>query len=127
MSPSQSPENLPPENPPPETGTPNLAHQQWVSRAYGFAAACLFALALVEAFGVATPLLRTLLMLGIAASGTVAWVMQAKRVCPKCGKLYGYAIRIVNANVCRYCGADFPKWMPGQDDSPANQERKEKD
>ncbi len=122
MSPSKSPEN-----PVPEVSVSDVRYQQWVSRAYGFAAACLFALAIIEVADVATPLLRTLLMLGIAASGTVAWVMQAKRVCPKCGKLYGYGIRIVNANVCRYCGADFPKWMPGQDDKPANKERKEKD
>lgn len=104
-------------NPIPDVDTSNVRYQRWVSRAYAFAAACLFGLAIVEAFGMATPFLRTLLMVGIGASGTVAWIMQVKRKCPKCGQLYGYAIRIVNANVCRYCGTDFPKWMPGQDHS----------
>ena len=105
-----------PKGPVPKVNQSNIRYQKWVSRTYAFAAACLFGLAIVEVFGMATPLVRTLLMIGIGASGTVAWVMQAKRECPKCGRLYGYAIRIVNANVCRYCGTDFPKWMPGQDD-----------
>ena len=108
--------------PVPEVSEANLRHQRWVSRAYAFAGACLFALAIAEISDHATPVLRTLLMLGIAASGTVAWVMQAKRECPKCGRLYGYGIRIVNANVCRYCGEDFPKWMPGQEDRKPGQE-----
>lgn len=91
----------------------NVRFQRWVTRAYGFAATCLFALAIAEFFDVATPLLRTLLMLGIGAAGTAAWVMQAKRKCPECGHLYGYHFRIVNANMCVKCGAEFPKWRPG--------------
>ncbi|GAB4229820.1 MAG: hypothetical protein Kow0032_11240 [Methyloligellaceae bacterium] len=93
-------------------------YQKWVSRAYAFAGLCLAALAVVEATDTATPLVRTLLMLGIGAAGTAAWVMQAKRVCPKCGTLYGYHFRIVNANVCRRCGAEFPRWRPGEKDQP---------
>ncbi|MEM8744135.1 MAG: hypothetical protein AAGF14_05820 [Pseudomonadota bacterium] len=104
------------QSPVPEISPSNARHQKWVSRAYGFAAACLFGLAVAEVSGMATTLVRTLAMIGIGASGTVAWVMQAKRECPNCGRLYGYAIRIVNANVCRYCGTEFPKWMPGQED-----------
>lgn len=103
----------------PEISTFNARYQMWVSRAYGFAAACLFGLALAEFAGAATPLLRTLLMLGILAAGTAAWVMQAKRVCSKCGRMYGYQIRIVNANVCNKCGAEFPPWRPGMDDGSA--------
>lgn len=91
-------------------------YQKWVSRVYGLAALCLLVLALGEAFGFATPLLRTVTMVGIVLAGTAAWVMQAKRVCPNCGELYGYAIRIVNANICRKCGADFPKWRPGMEE-----------
>lgn len=111
-----------PKGPVPEVTKANIQHQKWVSRAYAFAGACLFALAIAEVSGHATPLLRTLLMLGIAASGTVAWIMQAKRKCPECGQLYGYGIRIVNANVCRHCGADFPKWMPGQEPRQPDQQ-----
>lgn len=96
---------------PPET----ILWQKWVSRAYAFAAACLFALALAEFAGVATPLRRTLLMLGILAAGTAAWVMQAKRRCPECGHLYGYHFRFVKANVCIKCGAEYPPWVPGMD------------
>ena len=113
-----------PKGPVPEVTNANIRHQKWVSRAYAFAGACLFALAISEVSGYATPVLRTLLMLGIGASGTVAWAMQAKRTCPKCGRLYGYNIRIVNANVCTYCGADFPKWMPGhEDDDPGARQK----
>lgn len=92
----------------------DLGYQKWVSRIYGFAAFCLAALAIVEVTGIATPFIQTLLMLGIAGAGTIAWVLQAKRACPNCGVLYGYHFRIVKANMCHKCGAEFPKWRPGQ-------------
>ncbi len=91
-------------------------HQRWISRAYAFAAACLFALALVEFFDYATPQIQTLLMLGIMLAGTAAWVMQAKRKCHNCGQLYGYHFRLVKANMCHKCGAEYPKWRPGLED-----------
>ena len=101
--------------------TPGQARRQrWISRAYGFAAFCLAALAVLELTDRATPLLQTLLMLGIGAAGTAAWAMQAQRKCPNCGKPYGYGIRIVNVSTCRHCGAEFPKWRPGQDDDAAH-------
>lgn len=87
--------------------------QRWISRSYAFAAACLFALALVEFFDAATPQIQTLLMLGIMIAGTAAWVMQAKRKCHNCGQLYGYHFRLVKANMCHKCGAEYPKWRPG--------------
>lgn len=90
--------------------------QRWVSRAYGFAGVCLGLLALAEAFGFASTILRTVTMIGIFIAGTAAWIMQAKRLCPKCGALYGYAIRIVHANKCTKCGADLPKWRPGMEE-----------
>ncbi len=96
-------------------------YEKWVSRAYGMAGLCLGLLAVAEAFGFASTPLRTLTMVGIFIAGTAAWVMQAKRVCPKCGALYGYAIRIVNANICGKCGADFPKWSPGMEEGDTNQ------
>lgn len=99
-----------------ENAATNVRYQMWVSRAYGFAAACLFALALAEFAGAATPLLRTILMSGILVAGTAAWIMQAKRICSKCGHMYGYQIRIVNANVCNKCGAEFPPWRPGMNE-----------
>lgn len=109
----------------PEVSASNARYQRWVSRAYAFAAACLFGLAMAEFAGVATPLLRTLLMLGILAAGTAAWVMQAKRICAQCGHPYGYHFRIVNANICTKCGAEFPPWRPGLDEATpdSNQER----
>lgn len=91
-------------------------YQNWVSRAYGFAGLCLGLLAVSEALGFASTPLRAVTMVGIVIAGTAAWVMQAKRRCPNCGHLYGYAIRIVNANICRKCGADFPTWRPGVED-----------
>ena len=90
--------------------------QRWVSWAYSFAAACLFALALAEFTNYATPQIRLLLMLGIMIAGTVAWVMEAKRKCPNCGQLYGYHFRLVRSNICRKCGAEYPKWRPGIDE-----------
>ncbi len=94
----------------------DIHFQRWTSRAYGFAGVCLFALASAEFFGFSTPELRSVLMLGILAVGTASWVLQAKRKCSNCGRLYGYHLRIVNANKCRRCGFEFPKWRPGADD-----------
>lgn len=102
----------------PEVSQRTVRYQKWVSRTYGLAAACLFLLAIAEFAGAATPLLRTVLMLGILAAGTAAWVMQAKRVCGKCGHPYGYHFRLVKANVCAKCGEEFPPWRPGMDDVP---------
>ena len=98
----------------PEVSPSDARYEMWVTRAYGFAAFCLAALAVVEITGNATPFVRTLLMLGIVLAGTASWVLQAKRKCPQCGVLYGYHFRIVNANKCHKCGADFPRWWPGQ-------------
>jgi len=100
----------------PEVTRRTARYQKWVSRTYGLAAACLFLLAIAEFAGAATPLLRTVLMLGILAAGTAAWVMQAKRVCAKCGHLYGYHFRLVKANICTKCGEEFPPWRPGMDE-----------
>jgi hypothetical protein len=97
----------------PEMSRGQIAREKWISRAYAFAALCLGALAVLEVTDKATPFLQTVLMAGIVLAGTAAWVMQAKRKCPKCGEVYGYHFRIVNANICRMCGAEFPKWRPG--------------
>jgi hypothetical protein len=43
----------------------------------------------------------------IVASGTVAWLVQAKEPCPDCGRLYGYRFRFVHARICRHCGGEF--------------------
>lgn len=113
------------ESPVPKVSASNARYQMWVSRAYGLAAFCLFALALAEFAGVATPLLRTVLMLGILAAGTAAWVMQAKRKCPRCGHLYGYHFRLVKANICTKCGAEFPPWRPGMEEGEKADEQGE--
>jgi hypothetical protein len=99
-----------------EVSPSDARYQRWITRAYAFAAFCIFALALAEFFGFATPQVQTLLMLGIMIAGTAAWVMQAKRKCHNCGQLYGYHFRLVKANICHKCGAEYPKWRPGQED-----------
>jgi uncharacterized protein (DUF983 family) len=116
-------------SPPKDTGpVPGLSPeylrwQKWISRAYAFAAACLGALAIIEATDTATPLLRTILMIGIVLAGTAAWAMQAQRKCPQCGAQYGYHFRFMRANICRKCGAEFPRWHPGQseEDGPSRE------
>ncbi|GBE44309.1 MAG TPA: hypothetical protein ENH05_04030 [Rhizobiales bacterium] len=100
----------------PGASASDARHQRWVTRAYVFAGACLFALAMAEFFDFATPRIQTILMLGIVAAGTAAWILQAKRKCPNCRQPYGYHFRLVKANMCHKCGADFPKWLPGEDD-----------
>jgi ribosomal protein S14 len=102
-----------PSAPVPKISPAQIRREKWISRVYAFAAFCLAALAVLVLTDTATVFPETLLMLGIVAAGTAAWAMQAKRKCPRCGKPYGYGIRIVNANVCRHCGADFPRWRPG--------------
>ena len=101
-----------PDGPVPKISPAQLRRRKWYSRAYGFAAFCLLALAILEVTGQASALLRTLLMIGIGAAGTGAWVLQAKRECPKCGAVYGYRIRIVNVNSCARCGAELPDDEP---------------
>jgi len=98
----------------PEVAPSDTTFQKWVTRVYAFAGLCLAALASLELTDTSTPFIRTLLMLGIVAAGTAAWVLQARRKCLDCGHLYGYHLRIVKANKCRKCGAEFPAWRPGQ-------------
>lgn len=86
---------------------PEPASRQWSSYAFGLAFACLMAIALSHVFGIASPELSTILMVGIVISGTIAWAIQARQNCPHCGTLYGYGFRIVNAHICKKCGGDF--------------------
>ncbi|MCH8239478.1 MAG: hypothetical protein IIB62_05395 [Proteobacteria bacterium] len=92
---------------------------RWVMRANGLAGMCLLVLVAIELFGFSTPQLRALLMVGIAAAGTVAWVQQARRKCPNCGQLYGYHLRILKGNICRKCGTELAKWDAGHLDGEA--------
>lgn len=105
-----------PDGPVPRISAAQLRRHKWYSRAYAFAAFCLLALAILEVTGNASAFLRTVLMIGIGAAGTGAWILQSKRVCPKCGAVYGLRIRIVNVNTCTSCGADLPQWRPGLED-----------
>jgi len=79
----------------------------WSSYASAIAVLSLLALALMHVFGIATPLLNLIVMGCIVASGTVAWLVQAKQPCPDCGRLYGYRFRFVHARICRHCGGEF--------------------
>lgn len=103
------------------TANKDIHFQKWVMRANGLAGACLCILVVIELFGFATPAIRVLLMLGIVAGGTVAWVQQARRKCPGCGHLYGYHFRLMKANTCRKCGAEYPKWPRGLEDGESGQ------
>ncbi|MEC9368540.1 MAG: hypothetical protein VX871_07585 [Pseudomonadota bacterium] len=89
----------------------------WVNSAYVVAALCLFGLALVEIVEIDIPALRWIFVGVIALAGTGAIIMQSKRICPGCGAAYGYHFRIVNAGKCRQCGAEFPNWRPGRDET----------
>ncbi|MEL6961959.1 MAG: hypothetical protein AAGA73_08265 [Pseudomonadota bacterium] len=83
------------------------ASKKWSSYASSLAVLSLLALALMHVFDIATPTLNLVIMGSIVASGTVAWLVQAKQPCPDCGRLYGYRFRFVNARHCRHCGGEF--------------------
>jgi hypothetical protein len=83
------------------------ASKKWSSYASSLAVLSLLALALMHAFGMATPILSLVAMGCIVASGTVAWLVQAKQPCPDCGRLYGYRFRFMHARICRHCGGEF--------------------
>lgn len=82
------------------------ASQKWTSYATGLAVVCLLGLALTLVFGLATPQVRTILMVGILVSGTIALVGQARQKCPHCGEPYGYRFKVVNTHLCPKCGED---------------------
>ena len=81
--------------------------KKWSSYASSLAVLSLLALALLHVFGLATPTLNLISMACIVASGTAAWLVQAKQPCPDCGQLYGYRFRFVHARICRNCGGEF--------------------
>ncbi len=82
-------------------------HQKWSSAAFGIAGLCLAAIALSKLFRFSTPALSGVLMAGIVVSGTAAWIIQARQICPHCGEPFGYGVRIMNADRCRKCGGDY--------------------
>lgn len=102
-----------PDSGPPATPPANPLND-WVNSAYGVVAICLLGLAVTVILGIDIPVLRWIFIGVIAAAGTVAVVMQAGHACPGCGMVYGYHLRIVNANKCRRCGAELPDWLPGK-------------
>jgi hypothetical protein len=81
--------------------------RNWSRPAANLAMICLVGSALAHVLGLATPLLNALLMTGILLAGTTAWLVQARQVCPECGRRYGYRFRLVNAATCRHCGGEF--------------------
>ena len=95
----------------PEPGNENAGPPQgierWSNAALLVAVASLGAIAFFNAFGLDTPTINTVLMIGIMISGTVFWAIQARQPCPHCGAPYGYGFRIVNAHICRSCGGDI--------------------
>ncbi|NJO38351.1 MAG: hypothetical protein HC871_13020 [Rhizobiales bacterium] len=82
--------------------------KKWSAYASSLAVLSLLALAVMHVLGFATQALNLVAMGCIVASGTVAWLVQAKLPCPDCGRLYGYRFRFVNARICRHCGGEFP-------------------
>lgn len=95
----------------PESGNQNSAPPQgierWSNAALLVAVTSLGTIAFFNAFGLDTPTINTVLMIGIMISGTVFWAIQARQPCPHCGAPYGYGFRIVNAHICRSCGGDI--------------------
>ena len=81
--------------------------KRWSAYASSLAVLSLLALALLHVFGLATPELNLVVMACIVASGTVAWLVQARQRCPDCGKPYGYRFRFMHARICRNCGGEF--------------------
>lgn len=83
------------------------AQWDWGQVSFTIAATCLFLLALLSVFGLATPKAAGALMVGLFFAGTIAWSIQAKRRCPHCGAVYGYRFRIFKINDCLKCGESF--------------------
>lgn len=81
-------------------------HETWNNLAFGLGAVCLLIIAMTEALGLSTPMLRNILIGGMIVSGTAMWLIQARTHCPHCGKMFGYHFRILRANRCRNCGGD---------------------
>lgn len=81
--------------------------QKWSDYAFGLALACLLGMALAHVFGLATLAVNTVFVAGVLISGTAAWVIQARLVCPHCGSRYGYGIRILNSHLCPKCKGDM--------------------
>lgn len=100
-------------SPPPVVHSASL--NTWINRVYGVAAICLLGLALMVLSGVDVPVLRWGFIGVIALAGTGAIFLQSKRICPACGAAYGFHLRLVNANKCRWCGTDLPEWRPGRE------------
>ena len=42
-------------------------------------------------------------------SGTVMWVVQARKLCPHCGKRFGFGLYFLKPYQCRNCGQDVPE------------------
>jgi hypothetical protein len=81
--------------------------QKLNSYALGLAVVCLLALALASVFGLATTAVKTVLMVGITVSGTVAWVVHAQQKCRHCDAPNGFRIRLVNSHLCAKCGGEL--------------------
>lgn len=81
--------------------------KKWSFYASSVAVLSLLALAVMHVAGFATPTLTLIAMGCIVASGTVAWLVQARQPCPDCGRLYGYRFRFLHARICRHCGGEF--------------------
>lgn len=82
--------------------------KKWSSYASSVTVLSLLVLAVMHVLGFATPTLTLVVMGCIVASGTAAWLVQAKQPCPDCGRLYGYRFRFLHARICRNCGGEFP-------------------
>ncbi len=93
-----------------EPKTDQQEKPRWLDPLLWVATACLGVLILSEALGFSEPLLRAAMIVGVCIAGTGIVIVQAKRVCSKCGTRYGYHLRIVNQNTCRQCGNEFPSW-----------------
>lgn len=85
----------------------NPNHERWNNIAIALGAVCLLLIAVSEAVGFATTQMRNVLIVGLLVAGTIMWVIQAQKLCPHCGKKFGFSLRILKSYECRNCGRDI--------------------
>lgn len=81
--------------------------ERWTNIAIAISAVCLMVVAVAEAIGFHSTELRYAMLAGIIVSGTIVWIIQARKVCPHCGKRFGFSFRIFKTYQCRNCGGDI--------------------
>ena len=77
-------------------------------------AVCLLGLAFAETFGLTGPSVRYAMLGGVVGAGTIMWVIQARKICPHCGEMFGFSLRFLKPYECRNCGGDIRGDAPSE-------------